>query len=175
MFLFVTVTTLLTAIANGKLKNNPNFEEVDCSLLPTENYCNTQSNGWCIWKQNAAECVDNYNPILFISSFDIAAMSRSLISFTLLASCIILYWFSGLLVKRLKIFKDIESDKLDKCQIYIFELLGLTYAFAYLLYENTFNMIVNPDEYTNLGPQQSLNIVRSLSSLVFLMYLVCVL
>ena len=76
-------------------------------------------------------------------------------------------------VKRLKIFKHLDSDKRDKCQIYVFELLGLSYAFIYLLYENTFDVIFNANNYADIDPVESLNLVRSLSSLVFLMYLVC--
>ena len=102
-------------------------------------------------------------------------MSRSLISFIILVCCLFLWYFSGLLTKKLKIFKNMEGDKLQKCQIYIFELFGLTYAISYLLHAKTFNIIFKANDYADIGPQETLNLTRSLSALVWLMYMVCLL
>eukprot|EP01084_Bolivina_argentea_P141961 249427_1 len=101
-------------------------------------------------------------------------MSKSLIAFIMLSLCMILYWFSGYITRKLKIFKNVDSEKLDKCQIYIFELIGLSYAFIYLLYEGTLNIIFKADDYADIDPAKTLRLIRSLSSLVFLMYLYCI-
>eukprot|EP01084_Bolivina_argentea_P123372 218626_1 len=107
---------------------NPTFEEVNCGLIPIQSYCNAESNGWCYWNEAISVCESNYAAILFIGPFDVAAMSKSLIAFIMFGLCMILYWFSGYITRKLKIFKHVDSEKLDKCQIYIFELIGLSYA-----------------------------------------------
>eukprot|EP01084_Bolivina_argentea_P141962 249429_1 len=156
------------------MRVNPTFEEVNCGLIPIQTYCNAESNGWCHWNEAISVCESNYEAILFIGPFDVAAMSKSLIAFIMLSLCMILYWFSGYITRKLKIFKNVDSEKLDKCQIYIFELIGLSYAFIYLLYEGTFNIIFMADDYANIDPAETLKFIRSLSSLVFLMYLYCI-
>ena len=98
-----------------------------------EEYCSSLTNNWCKWNNDLSICDSNYDPIIFISAFDIAGMPKSLITYFIVAILMILYWFCGYLTRTLKIFKDIDNEKRNKCQIYIFELVGLTVTLIFLV------------------------------------------
>ena len=173
--LVLIISVILMSGTNGhwiKLSENPQFEEIDCNSLQLETYCkSSQVNKWCKWNSQLSICQKNYDPILFISPWNPAAITKSMISMLILIGVIILYKISGLIT--LKVFKNIESDKRDKCRIYIFELLGLTISLSYFLYAATFNMIFYPQNYYHIEAKPAEELVGSLSMCIVVCYMVC--
>ena len=84
-----------------------------------------------------------------------------------------LYRISGLITKKCKIFQQMDSEKRDKCQIYIFEFIGLSVAMVYMLYAGTFNLIFLPQYYADIKPIPAHQLVGSLSGFFFVVYMVC--
>eukprot|EP01083_Nonionella_stella_P008371 24082_1 len=162
---------LLSSIVNGRLQDNPSFKEINCASFITKSECSAQSQTLCRWNSIHSICKANYNPIIFISAFDIAAISKSLISFLLLIACLLLYAFSGLITRKWKLFKNVDPDKLKKCQLYIFELIGLTLCLSFIIYYKTYNIIFNPDSYPQFAPTPTLRFIRSIAAFVFIMYM----
>eukprot|EP01084_Bolivina_argentea_P141963 249432_1 len=172
----LVIAMVLTFIVNTngnmiKLKENSKFVEIQCIQL-SEPFCTHSAvNNWCKWNNNLSLCENNYEPVLFISTWDVAVMPKSVISSLILFFCMIIYWLSGVIMNKLKIFKAIEPDKRNKCQIYVFELIGVPLALSYLLYEGTFGIVFKPDNYTDLNPNETVDLVRSMSTSTFLIYM----
>eukprot|EP01083_Nonionella_stella_P142087 438855_1 len=155
-----------------ELRDNLKLIEVECADLSHELHCTHESvNNWCQWNTDLMICQNNYSSIMFISPWDIAAMPKSVISILVLFACMFLYWCSELILNNLKVFKHLGPEKRSKCQIYIFELLGIPIAFSYLLYEGTYDVVFRPDRYTNMGPRDTLHLLRSMCSSTFLIYM----
>ena len=154
--------------------DNVRFKEHDCNELQLEMICtHPEVYNWCKWNSELSICQNNYEPVLFISPWDPTAISKSAIGLLYLIAAVSLYWISGQITRKLKIFQRVDSDKLDKCKIYVFELIGLTIAMIYLLYSGTFNAIFFPQDYANIEPEHAHHLAQSLSVCIFVTYMVC--
>eukprot|EP01083_Nonionella_stella_P130365 395624_1 len=154
------------------LNQNLKLIEVQCAGISHQVHClHPTLNHWCKWDNQLLMCQSNYNSILFLSPWDVAAMPKSVITTLILLACMLLYWCSELILNNLKAFNRIEPEKRRKCQIYIFELIGIPIAFVYLLYEGTFDAVFRPQKFDNMGPERSLTFLRSMCGTTFVIYM----